>query len=397
MKAGVPIVAGSLAFAGVSTAIASASTHPSKARPSYTIVYQGPLTGGYAALGLNMTYAVQLAISQWNHKAGAPFTLKFEALNDQGEEANAITEARVAVGNSKVVAVVGPAFSGATKSAQGVYGPADMPLVSPSATNPALVNPVENAHHNFFRVVADDSVQGPADANYVVKKLKDKNVYVVNDGSDYGSGLASAFGTQAHKDGATVETNTADATSGCGGSGDTSEYPTLASEIASSGAKLVFYGGYYCDFSLLTAAVRTAGYHGKIMSGDGSDDPHYVSGTSPRSDANGTLLTCACAALGNSAADKAFAKGFEVFSHKVAPGTYSPESFDSANTIIQVMVTLVNDHKPITRANIVKGLRTVTYVGLTKVIHFLPDGNIKGDDIYVNEVENGKIVQLGLE
>jgi branched-chain amino acid transport system substrate-binding protein len=396
MKAGAPLLAGGLAVAGFSSvASASATTHVKK--PSYTIAYEGPLTGGNQQLGLNMIYSVELAISQFNHKAGNAFTLKFQALNDQGDETIAPNEARIAVSNPHVVGVVGPAFSGATKAAQAVYGPANMPLVSPSATNTLLTTPAENPHHNFFRVVADDAVQGPADAIYVVTKLKLKSIYIVNDASDYGSGLAGQFAHEAKHLGAKVTTNTADGTTGCmAGTGSDTEYAPLATEIFNSHDKVVFYGGYYCDFSLLTAALKTAGYTGKLMSGDGSDDPHYISGTSPEKDANGTYLTCPCKQLVNTPADRAFSAGFKKLSHNTPPGTYSPESYDAANTIIAAMVAIVKAHHAVTRLNIVKELRVITHVGLTKTIHFLANGNVASSLIYVNQVRALKIVQLGL-
>ena len=202
MKAGVPIVAGGLVLSGIGgAAIAGASVHQNAVH-TYKIAYEGPLSGGNAQLGLNMVYSVELAIAQWNAKKGDPFKLAIQKLDDQGDPTLAPTEAHLGVSSATTLGVVGPAFSGATLAAQAVYGPAHMPLVSPSATNALLVNPVENPDHNFFRVVADDSVQGPADANYVVKTLKYKNVYVVNDGSTYGSGLAAQFAATAHTDGA---------------------------------------------------------------------------------------------------------------------------------------------------------------------------------------------------
>jgi hypothetical protein len=51
----------------------------------------------------------------------------------------------------------------------------------------------------------------------------------------------------------------------------------------------------------------------------------------------------------------------------------------------------------ITRLNVVKGLHTIVYKGLTKTISFTSNGNIKGNAIYVNQVQHGTLVQLGLE
>ncbi len=89
--------------------------------------------------------------------------------------------------------------------AEPYYAAAKIATVSPSATRVTLAS---SGWNNFFRVVADDGVQGPADADYLVKTKSFKTIYVVNDGTAYGAGLASAVATQATSDGATVTTAT---------------------------------------------------------------------------------------------------------------------------------------------------------------------------------------------
>jgi len=407
MKAGIPLVAGGLVLSGLGgVALAGASSTAPRAVPTYSLAYEGPLSGGNAQLGLNMVYAVQLSINLWNSgkllrpkhvpKAWPPFKLSLVKKDDQGSPTVSPTVSAQLVANSKVLGVVGPAFSGATAAAEPTFSSAHLATVSPSATNPVLAT---MGWKNFFRVVADDSVQGPADANYAVQKLHFTKIYNINDASLYGSGLSSAFGTQASHDGATVTNSTVPNTTGCGngGSGDPAQYPGVAAAVKAANPQLLFYGGYYCDLGLLLGALSHAGYTGKVMSGDGSDDPHLILGTSPASAANGTYLTCPCAQLGTTAADKAFGSGFTKLAH-FAPGTYSAESFDSANAIIQVMLSLwsTGGHKE-TRANIVNALHKVSYKGITKTIKFQADGNIAGSAIYVNQVVGGKIVQLGLE
>ena len=94
---------------------------------------------------------------------------------------------------------------------------------------------------------------------------------------------------------------------------------------------MLFYGGYYCDLGLLLGALHKAGYKGKVMSGDGSDSTALISGTNPHSAANGVYASCACAVLGTTKADKAFASGFKALA-KFPVGIYSAEAFDAANT-----------------------------------------------------------------
>jgi len=366
--------------------IASASGAASK--PSYTIGYEGPLSGGNQQLGLNMVFAVQLAINQANASGKLPFTLKLKTYDDQGDPTISPTQAQAAVANKSLVAIVGPAFSGATAAAEPYYKAAHIATVSPSATRVTLAT---SGWNNFFRVVADDGVQGPADANYLVKKLGKTSVYVVNDGTSYGSGVASAFAAQATTDGAKVSTATVPGTTQCqNGSASSTEYSAAATQAVASGASSLFYGGYYCDLGLFLGALQSAGFTGAIMSDDGALSPALIQGTTPASAANGVYLTCACA----SSTNKTFNSQYQALSHfSAANATYAPESYDATNAIINAMKSL----KKITRAGIVTALHKLSMKGMTKVIKFQSNGNISGSAIYVNQVKNGKIVQLGLE
>ena len=169
--------------------------------------------------------------------------------------------------------------------------------------------------------------------------------------------------------------------------------------MVSAHPQLLFYGGYYCDLGLLVSALHKAGYTGKVMSGDGSDSTALISGTNPSTAANGVFASCACAVLGTTKVDKAFASGFQALAH-FPVGIYSAEAYDAANTIIDELKILASGKSgtmAITRANIVKGLHSIVFKGLTKTISFKPNGNILGTDIYVNQVQHGKLVQIGLE
>ena len=400
MRAGVPLAVGAMALTAFSgTAFANAK-HPATSKPTFDLAYEGPLSGGNSQLGLNMSYSVQYAINQAN--AGKsfgklPFKLKYMQKDDQGSATLSPTDAQELVSNSSVIGVVGPAFSGATKAAEPTFSANHLATVSPSATLPALA---QRGWKNFFRVVADDSVQGPADANYVVKVLGRKDLYVANDASTYGVGLANAFAAQARKDGATVTAGAFPGTTGCSdGTASPTQYIDDAATVVNKHPGLLFYGGYYCDLGLLVSALHKADFKGKIFSGDGSDSTALISGTNPHSAANGVYASCACAVVGNSKGDKAFSAGFKKLAH-FPVGIYSAEAFDAANTIIYEL-KILSSHKGgvknITRQNVVNGLHKILYHGLTKTIKFKSDGNISGTDIYVNQVKAGKLVQLGLE
>src|SRR5665213_1978726 len=181
------------------------------------------------------------------------FKCQLAKYDDQGDPTISPTEAQSAVANRKLIAIVGPAFSGATAAAEPYYSKAHVATVSPSATRVTLAS---SGWNNFFRVVADDGVQGPADADYLVKTKGNKSVYVVSDGSSYGTGLATAFAGQASADGAKVTSVTVPGTAQCtDGTASATEYSAAATQAVASGAKAMFYGGYYCDLGLFLGAL----------------------------------------------------------------------------------------------------------------------------------------------
>ena len=385
-------VVAALLVGGIATPAGASST--AGAMPTYTIAYEGPLSGGDAQLGLLQLYAVKLAINQANSgksKFGKlPFKLDFKSEDDQGSATQSPTAAQALITDPSVVAVVGPAFSGATKAAEPDYSAANLATVTPSATDPELA---EHGWHNFFRVVADDNAQGPADATFAAKYLKIHSVYSVDDASAYASGLAGAFDARAKKLGMKVTHDTVPGTTQCQeGTGSVTEYPPEASKVVTAKPEAVFYAGYYCGFALFAKALRTAGFKGVLMSDDGSNDPHYVKEAGAKV-ANGTYLSCACTEITpkGGPADASFVKGFTALAH-FPPGTYSGESYDATNTVISVMKSL-GSH--VTRAAMVKALHKVTYQGLTKTVHFLANGNIAGNAVYMYKVKGGAITELG--
>lgn len=356
----------------------------------FKLGYQGALSGGNAALGINERNGVKLAIDQANAKHELPYTLGYITADDTGSADGGPPAARKLIGDSKVVAVVGPIFSGATNASEPLFKQAGLLSASPSATLPDLT---KHGFTTFFRAVADDNAQGPPDADYLTKIVKAKKIYLIDDTTDYGKGLANAFKAEVTKQGASLAgSDSAPQTSNCipGATGSTSQYPSEASKVKSSGADAVFYAGYYCDFGLLAKALRSAGYQGQLMSGDGSDDPKYVSGAGAKN-AEGTLLSCQCSDIASNPKGTQFVSDYKA-AFGVDPGAYSAEAYDVANAVISVLKTLGSNP---TRSKVVQAFASVNYEGLTKTISFAADHNLKVQAAYLYKVVAGKLKYLG--
>lgn len=90
------------------------------------------------------------------------------------------------------------------------------------------------------RVVARDDFQGPAGAQYAVETLGAKKIFVVQDKTAYGSGLADAFKEAAEDLGAEV----------VGYEGITvgeKDFNGVLNQVASKKPDLIYYGGLYAE------------------------------------------------------------------------------------------------------------------------------------------------------
>ncbi len=375
--------------------IAGASTMTAK--PTYTIGYEGPLSGGNAQLGINMKWGVELAIQNANASGKFPFKLQAAWYDDQGSSTLSPAQAQSAVANNKLVAVVGPAFSGATRAAEPFYSNAGIATVSPSATAAALATGFSN--NNFMRVVYGDDVQGAADAKFLVKTHSAKSVLTIDDGSFYGAGLAQVVNMDAKALGATVTSNTLPQTSNCGGVASSTEYTSAATQIASANPSAVFYGGYYCDLGLLLGALSQTSYKGIVMSGDGSESSSLISGTTPASAANGVWLSAAGG--GSSAFTGKLETQFKAISHGVKSSTalYSTQAYDATNVIIAAMSKIKwSSDIQLNRIAIKNALHKTSYKGVTGTIAFQSNGNLAGSgagQVNFYQVQNGVITAAG--
>lgn len=385
MRKRTPAAFKTLAVAGVVALALAACSSSSKPGTStgtggggttLKVGFFGALTGPNAQLGINIENGEKLAIQQYN-ATNPKVKVSLDAFDSQGDPSQANNGATKLI-NDKVVAVIGPAFSGESAAADPIFESAQIPNVSASATNVKLA---QNGWKYFHRVLADDSLQGPADADYLVKTLGDKLVAVIDDNSTYGKGLADAVRGQLTVAGGKdalddhVDPNGAD-------------YGSTVNKIVSSNAQAVFFGGYYDAAGRLIKQLRAAGYKGHFMSGDGSEDIRFVSdaGGAP---AEGAYLSCACADVTKDASAASFVSAYKA-AFGADPAIYSAEAYDATNFVLAAIKSGATTGPAINNY-----LASGSWTGVTKTIKFLPNGNIAGGTIYVYQVKNGNIVQIG--
>jgi branched-chain amino acid transport system substrate-binding protein len=149
---------------------------------------EGPLTGPVAVLGQEQLHFAQLALAADN--AANKTKISLVQGDTQLTPSVATTVTQQFASNSKIVAVVGPAGSQEVEAVGPLMARAGLAFISGSATAAALTT---GKYPTFFRTVSKDTVQGPQDANYIVKTLHPKALMIVDDQEAYSTGLVSAM------------------------------------------------------------------------------------------------------------------------------------------------------------------------------------------------------------
>ncbi len=373
------VAAAALVIGSVATTSAHAANY------KVYIGYQGPLTGDNKQTGLDEIDGVIYALAKYN-AAHPAAQVGLKRIDDQGSGPGASVVAPGTAKDKSIVAIVGPAFSGASVASFPYYRAAGLPMVSPSATRVTLTDPTVASDFGgpfFHRIPSKDDKQGPALAHYAVKGVKAPVVYSVNDQSSYGTGLdkyvqlalKAASGVTIAGDDAVDGTNT------------TLDFSATISKIKAGNANVVIYSGYYAQAAGFVKQLRNAGYQGVFASGDGTYDPGFVDGAGTAGE--GARLT-ASSAVFQDAGPAVTADFKKVTGH--TPGTYATEDFDAANVIL----TCISKGNT-TRPKIQSCINAGSFKGLMgNTIKFDANGDVSGNG-FINSfvVSAGDIKSTG--
>ncbi|OJF13976.1 branched-chain amino acid ABC transporter substrate-binding protein [Couchioplanes caeruleus] len=340
----------------------SSSTDTASGNCGYELAFFGALTGSAANLGVNIEQGFELAIQQYNTKKGSE-CIKVQKFDSQGEPAVAPGVARSLVANKKILGIVGPPFSGESEAADPIFEEAGIPTITPSATRVSLSS---KGWKTFHRAVANDDAQGPAAANYISDVLKAERVFIADDQSAYGAGLAEVVKTKLGAK--VVDTDKTEA------DGKQTDFSAVVQKVVASKATAMFYGGYYQNGGLIRKQLTAAGWKGTLVGGDGMKDPGFAKSAGTAA-AVGTVVTCPC-----SPPEKAGGTFVADYKAKwnVDAGTYSDVAYDAANIYLAGI-----DAGNTTVEKMNTYLSTVNYTGIANTYKFTSTGELDPASIKV--------------
>ncbi len=342
------------------------------------IGFMGDLTGENSGIVIPPRNGAKMAIDEYN-ATNPPQKLEMVEYDSQGSPDQAVPLVTQAIQQDKIVALIGPAFSGESKAAGPVLEQGGIPSISASATNPDLA---KNGWKFWHRVVANDADQGPAIADFLVRAKSPKKAYVISDDQEYSVGLADAMFADFQAKGVEVQRDQfAQAAS---------DYSSTTSKVSAFQPDVVVYGGYYAQAGRLLKQLRDAGVTATFATGDGSLDPQLIQGAGAPA-AEGAVVGCPCNIPFGATSGPL---GEFTTKYKAAfntdPAIYATEGYDAATLFINAIKGGATTPDAINTA--VSG---ATLDGVSKKITFKANGEPDVNAIFIYQVKNGAIGLLG--
>jgi branched-chain amino acid transport system substrate-binding protein len=378
------LMAGSLALgllAGCSGKTETASNEEKKGTSVIKIATQSPLSGGSATLGEAIKLGAQLALDQQKEKfKELGFELQLVPYDDQADPKKGVANAQLIGSDKAILGVVGHLNSGVAIPSSEVYEKYDLTMVSPANT---AVEVTERGLKSVNRIVGRDDSQGPAGAEYAVNTLGAKKIFIVQDKTAYGTGLAEAFKKGAEAAGAEV----------LGFEGITigeKDFNGVLNQILSKKPDLVYFGGMYAEGGLLIKQAREKGIDIPFMGGDGMDSSTLVeiAGDAVKN----TYITSVAGDSTKTEAGKKFIEDYKAAHNKNAE-SFSVYGYDSMGAVLRGLEDAIkaNGNKMPTRKQVQEAVRGVKdFEGALTKVSFDDKGDNEFAKIFIYKFTEAK-------
>lgn len=344
------------------------------ALPVIKIASATPLSGSQSAMGVTIKNGIELALSERVEEFKAlGFDLQFSPQDDQADPKVGVSIAQRLIEDKDILAVVGHWNSGVAIPSSEVYNQGGLAMVSPANTAPAVT---DRALPTVNRICARDDAQGPAGADFLFG-LGLTSVYIIQDKTTYGQGVADEFKKRFEAIGGTV----------LGYEGITAgeaDYSAEEEMIRASGAQAVYFGGIYPEGGLIIKQLKEKGIDVTFCGPDGMDSSEVVS---IAGDAIvGTYYTSTASDVSGTEKGKAFVAAYNAKFGSDPDGGYAAYGYDAMNVTlngVKAAIEAAGGALP-TREQVATAIRATSgYEGLATNVTFNSIGDNTEATVYV--------------
>jgi branched-chain amino acid transport system substrate-binding protein len=369
-----------VAVAVVTAAVAkpAAQTTPAQiaACTNVSLGFLGPLTGPAGFLGQEQLSWLRFGVQKYNKENGTRFKV---VLGDTQLKAPvARTQARRLTGNSNVMAVIGGSESQAVRVSGNLFERANLASVSGSATATDLTK--GRPFRTFFRVVPNDSIQGPQVVSYVSRNLRASDVVIIDSQDDYSLPLASAIARGLRERNVEVGRESVSA--------DDTDFSSIVANVGSEVDVVVFATQVATAANTLSNQLREQGKKAIVFGTDGAYSPAQYK---PR---NGYVSVFA-PDLHFDPKARALIREYRRFVSKDTSGAYGPATY-MAGWVAMAAIERACADGSATRAEVVRMVRRTNVPSIIGGrIVFDAKGDVTPSKFVIYKITNGKYSPVG--
>ena len=346
-----------------------------RGEPVVKIGFVAPLTGDQAPHGEDMLNGATLAVEHAQREGPVipGHRLVLYPLDDQRNPTQAVAAAKKLVADRDVLAVVGHLNSSCTMPASAIYHEARILDITPVSSNPQISR---QGFDTFYRTCATDDLQGPAAALFAVRELGAKRIFILDDMTTYGRGLADEFEKKARSLGAAILDHE-------GVTQGDKDFVPLLTKVKAATPDLLYFAGMFPEGALLIKQRTEVGLAARFMGGDGLFDSVLINLATPQA-AEGIYLTTIGSDVRRIPTAQAFVKDYE---QRFGPiGAYSAYAYEATRIAIWAIRTAGRAD----REAVLAAMKTLKdYPGLFGPQNFDERGDSRIRDIGIFTVKGG--------
>lgn len=344
---------------------------PAMAADTIKIGFNAPLTGFAASDGKSATEGAKLAVNQINAAGGVlGRPLELVVYDDGAKPAQAIPIANKLIGQDKVVVGISGSYSGATRSAAGIFQDAKIPYISAYGIHPDITR----AGEYVFRTSFLGEIQGKAGAKLIGDLMGKKKVAMITLQNDFGQSLAAGFEEMAPAFGIKI-------VGAYQYSIKDRQFGALVAKVKSDNPEAIYASGYYFTAGPLISQLRAAGVTCPVIGQEGYDSQKFIEIAGPA--AEGVIITTSLDRDSRVPETADFIKAFE----KQA-GFKADMVAASGHTAVKVAADAIQRAGSTDPAKILAALKTTNLKVSTGTIRFNKLGEVM-KAVQIQVVKNG--------
>jgi len=344
------------------------------AQQTVVIGMLGPLSGDYATYGTSVANGVELAINEANASGQYGYRFVLQKEDTRGDQVQALNAMNKLIELDQVTAIVGAVLSGETLTAGPIAQDAGVPMITPSATAPAVS---EIGDYEFRNVITDD-VQAAQMAEYAINSLGLERFAILHANNDYGVALRRAFeaGVRTHGGQVVAVESYLD--------GD-SNFNAQLTNIAAQNPQALYIGGYYTEAAKIAQQAVLLGLEVRLLGPDGFDSPELIALGGAA--VEGALFTSGFYSGTEDPLAAEFVRKYEA-AYGIKPDMFAANAYDSARILIAAIEAVGPN-----RAAVRDWVASVeNFPGVTGETTFADNGDAV-KPLYILRVENGAFAQ----